>query len=104
MRPNNSIAKIRKNAWHLLSLHQQKLWNECYAGSDLLNFDELCCALYEALKLARKGMKKGKALEAVASAMHKFEEAYDVGADGKYEPPGQRPPEITEMVKELYGF
>lgn len=92
-RPDNTIEKVRSNAWHLMTLSQHKLWNETWAGEDLLMLDNLCCKLYDALRSKDK--------EKIAVAKHLFEETYDVGADGRYPPPGVRPPEITAQLKNM---
>ena len=98
MRPNNSIEKIRKNAWFLLGLDRSGLWDPFWAGEDLMGFDDLVTKVYEELKQARKVLKKGKALEAVAAAMFRIEEFYDIPPGGKI-PPSKRPPEITAQLK-----
>ena len=95
-----TIKQRRLRAWWALG--KAGRWNSVWLGEDFLQWDELAITLYKALQVARKGMKKGKALETVAAAMHRFEELYDVGADGKIPGP-KRPPEITAELREKYG-
>lgn len=90
-RPNNTIQKIRANAWHLLSLYTQGLMNESYAGADLLAMDDLACKLYRAMVTMDK--------EDLAVARHAFEEFYDLGPGQMPSDPYERPPEITAQLK-----
>ena len=91
---------MRKNAWRHMG--KGKIWNCVWLGEDYLEMDDLAVRLYLALKAARKGMKKGKVLDEVASAMHKFEEVFDLGA-GESPQYAQRPPEITAQLRAKYG-
>ena len=100
MRPSNTIEKMRTNAWRHMG--KGKIWDCVWLGEDYLAVDDLCVQQYLALKAARKGMKKGKALEQVAAAMHKFEELFDLGA-GETPAFSERPPEITAELRAKYG-
>jgi len=92
-RPDNTIQKMRLEAWRHAGFGD--IWNCSWLGEDFLGLDSLCCKLYI-------GLKNGG--EDAAVARHAFEEFYDVGLDGKFSPPGIRPPEITAKLNALYGF
>ena len=91
-RPDNTIEKIRLNAWHLMGCASDKLWDPAWGGEDLLALDALACKLYRAIV--------SKNMEQRAVARHAFEEFYDLGPGQLPSDPYERPPEITQQLKD----
>lgn len=89
-RDNNSIAKMRLEAWEHLS--RKDLWSCIYLGEDYLALDELACKMYRALVSMDK--------EDLAVARHAFSEFYDLKPGQLPSDPYERPPEITQQLKD----